>query len=339
MALTFPQMPAWLVADKPTWAQQSEQTQSVFNMAYQNAQQNQRQDKQQASEDQRQERGFEQQKNMLQFHQDLLDQKNAAIVTKFSGIADKLKGATSPESAWEIVSQNPQWLADPQTAPGVTSYLKNQAEVAKAEVGSIKGKTAIADATDFTKRMSTIAPEDRAAIGGMSRNPDGTPSAMQWKALSLSEETAKVHQQNVNEQARQDAIARGDVVTTTVTDKGVSQRFAPPAANSKAFVPEPPTEYANGAKLIHVSPNRWQYIAPGKGKAEITTSNLRTIAQDALKRDHKDPVALDIMKKLESEALKQLSKGEEGVSAPATPASSLDSTTKSGLKYNIVPLK
>lgn len=151
----------------------------------------------------------------------------ASKIAKLASIASQLEGVTSAEAALDLTSKNPQWLADPDTAPLVKNYIGLQGKIASAELNSIQGKTKLADMSAFVKGMAEIDPEDRAMIQSMSRNPDGSYSGEQWKALSMAKERVNIRRKNEAEAAALEAQARGDIQTTTITDKGVTTRFSP----------------------------------------------------------------------------------------------------------------
>lgn len=180
-------------------------------------------------------------KQQEQFQVDQLQAKQQRIATKLAPIAQAFQGVDSPEAAWNVVSQNPSWLVDPDTQKPVSNFLAAQNKVAQVENGSINTKLKIQDSTNFNKRLQAINPEDRAAINSMSKNKDGTPSAMAWQALSTAEQTMQVHKENLAGQAELEAMRRGDQETTTITDKGVTKRFTPHKADASAAAA--PTEY------------------------------------------------------------------------------------------------
>lgn len=243
-----------------------------------------------------------------------------------------MDGTIADQQAFSTLSDelavNPEILGD----PGIMSRFKTpqfQAVVGKMvdmNTRSLATKTKLADMTMFTRKLATVDPEDRAAIQSMEPNPDGAPSPMQWQALSLVEERKQVALQNQRAAAAIEAKQRGDVVTTTVTDKGVTETFRPAPGSSQSFKPEAPIDYPNGAKLIHVSPQRWQYIAPGGVSKEMSAEQLRAIAKDLMAKDENDPVAAQIMQKLSDEAAKQ-------IGTKATPSTST-ATPQRVLKYN-----
>jgi hypothetical protein len=127
---------------------------------------------------------------------------------------------------------------------------------------SLANKILVDDAKMFNTRISTIDPEDRAEILSMSNNEDGTISADRWKALNMAEQRLKLRKENQAKQAEIEAMQRGDQVTTTITDKGVTRNFKPaPAEKPDTTDAEPTTKdlgdgttlaWMPGSKSIHV---------------------------------------------------------------------------------------
>ena len=70
-------------------------------------------------------------------------------------------------------------------------------------------------------------------------------------------------------------------------------------------------EFDDGSKLIHVSPNRWQYIKGGATKG-MSTSQLMAISKSLKDLDPKDATASTIDEALKSEAVQQV-RGVKGV--------------------------
>lgn len=227
-----------------------------------------------------------------------LEELNKAIKT--NKVAQELAGASTPEETWDVVSKNPQWLADANTAPFVQSYLKTQTDVARAEVNSIQGKTKIADITNFTKRISNIDPADRAAIQSMSANPDGSISANQWNALGLAEERSVVAKENQRKIAEIEALNRGDVPTTVITDKSISTTYKPAAKESS-----PKTlDIGNGNVIAWVPGGNTLHVIKSNGqKQEFTPAQLSAIAKGM---DDEDPRKKEIMDFLGNRAVNQI---------------------------------
>lgn len=200
-----------------------------------------------------------------------------AMTTALAPVADALKGAQSPQAVWDVVSKNPQWLANPVTQPFVSRALKTATDVSRAESMSLEAKMKLKDTGDFMKRLDAIDAQSRAQIGGMSKNPDGTPSAAQLQALGLAEqasaqakEKARARLELEAEQARQ----QGARVTTHVDAKGQpSYTISPPTPGS---VVQPPQMVTLGGQDFAFSPKTGALhpiSGPNKDKP-ITASEL-----------------------------------------------------------------
>lgn len=275
--------------------------------------------------------GVRDEKEMMDYKTALINRQQQQLATKLQPVAQALSAANTPAEAWDIASKNPQWMADPQTGPFVENFLQTQEKVAAAELSSIAGKAKIADTTDFAKKMSEILPEDRAAIKTMQPNKDGTPSAMQWQALSLAEERANVRRENEATVAEIDAELRGDTVTTTVTDKGVTKTYKPAPIAGQAVMPKEAV-LSDGSKIV-VNPKTgaFKFIAKDKKEKEFTGPQLLAISKHLKSVDDDDENAKKIDEFLALHAVEQIT--------PKTNAPAKGSTTKSGLKYSVEPAK
>lgn len=278
--LNFPAYPAWTSPGRSNWDQEDSAAQQAFQSAYNR------------SADQKAEM------NMLTFRQQMAEkqqaQNNAIIAAKLTPVANAFAGVETPQQAWEVASKNPQWMADPIQGQFVDRILKTQNEIAKAEVGTIQGKINIADTTDFMKRLATIDPVDRSSIRSMSPNKDGSVSPQQWQALGLAEERLKVASENRRMIAENEAIARGDVATTTITDKGVSTTYKP---GTKTANEAPQTkDIGDGITLAWVPGGKTLHVIKKNGdKNELTPAQLGAIAKGLDDIDPKKQKILDFL--------------------------------------------
>jgi len=105
-------------------------------------------------------------------------------------IAHQLAGADTPEAAWKVVSQNPQWLVDPETAPGVTGFLKTQTQVATAERTQWLVNSPSRTELILSNGWEALT---RHRVGHTvdEQNKDGSFSPMQWQALGVAESFAQ----------------------------------------------------------------------------------------------------------------------------------------------------
>lgn len=258
------------------------------------------------------------QKEMLDYKQTQLQKENQRLAGKAVPIATALQGVQSPEESWKIVSQNPQWLADPDTAPFVGQYLKTQADVAKAEQATIAGQVAIADASEFAKRVSAVDAETRAGLKAMKPNPDGTPSPMQWQALGLAEERMKVQAENTRKAAEIEALRRGDQPTTTINEKGVSTVYKPATTTAPQEL-----SLSDGSTIVYnPKTGAFKFSAKNGAAKDLTNAQLLAIATHLQKIDAEDPNAKKIQDFLAKQATGQIG------------GTNSTSTSTGTLKYN-----
>jgi uncharacterized protein involved in copper resistance len=145
----------------------------------------------------------------------------------------------------------------------------------RGENQSAAAKIAVKDSSDFIKALGQVDPETRAQIKSMQTNKDGTPSQMQLQALGLAQETEKQSKENEKTQAEIEAMQRGDHVTTTVTDKGVTKRFVPPKPDKSASSePVELKEQDIGGKKFIVNPKTGRFVEANKSDKEITVQEL-----------------------------------------------------------------
>jgi hypothetical protein len=90
-------------------------------------------------------------------------------------------------------------------------------------------------------------------------------------------------------------------------------------------------EFADGSKLIHVSPNRWQYVNGGATKG-MSTRQLMDFSKYLKDLDPKDTTASTIDEALKSEAVQQV-KGVKGVPVKPAMGGYKVGATYRGMKY------
>lgn len=199
---------------------------------------------------------------------------------KLTQIAPELAATSSPSAAWDVVSKNPTWLVDPQTAPFVNTFLKSQAALATAQKNTTQGQIAIKDTTDFMKRMQDVDPETRAQVRGMQSNSDGTPSAMQWKVLGLATERDRVAKENIAKQAENEALARGDIETTVIGPKGVTTTFKPKSATAGNIDAEPRSKaLPDGSTAVWMPGGKGIHIVKNGMAKEISPNTIAAVAK------------------------------------------------------------
>lgn len=228
-----------------------------------------------------------------------------------------LEDQRTMETLMDGMAANPNLLNEIEAPPvfKTPQYQGVFNKLAEFNRTSMITKTRLADATAFTKRLSAIDPADRADIQGMEGNKDGSISSMQWKALGLSEERAQVAKDNARALAEMEALQRGDVPTTTITDKGVSTTYKPAPKDASDAAPKTMTldggttiAWVPGSKAIHV-------IKDGN-KKEFTPFQLQSIAKGL---PDKDPRKKQISDFLADTAVAQSSPKPNATSEPKTP--------------------
>lgn len=220
-------------------------------------------------------------------------------------VADWIK-ASNGDPVWMV--NNPYMGNNPVAAERI-----NQAQIRATQ--SVKVQKAGEDLTQFNKRLLALPPDSRADIQGMSDDPrTGLPSADKWRALAVAEQAEVLRQENLREAAALEAQSTGTVPTTAIGPKGVTTTYRPPTA-SQAMMGEPTVrDFPDGSKLIHVSPNRWQYVK-GEVKKDLSPNQLMDISKALKELDANDPTAAAIDEALKESALKQIKPQSKNVSS------------------------
>lgn len=103
-------------------------------------------------------------------------------------IADAFKGADTPEKSMDILSKNPQWMANPITQPFVSKWMQTQGSIARTESTSLQAKMSLQDNKDFLTRMDKLDPDLRAPVRKAAMGTQGqAPNPESWGALSDAE--------------------------------------------------------------------------------------------------------------------------------------------------------
>ena len=185
--------------------------------------------------------------------------------TERAAIASRMAAAENAYSAAWLREKNAvDWMAD---VPAITKIMSLSPEdVANADVGtlrtpqavklvdnikktaslnqsrSLSQKVAIGDAATFTKRLAALSPESRAQIQGMSKNADGTPTAVAWQTLGVAEQREQLRKQEELKAAAATASQQGLVPSgmTTTSDGKVSTRYSLPGTDSDSLYAQPP---------------------------------------------------------------------------------------------------
>lgn len=156
---------------------------------------------------------------------------DTAKAEKMTTGAELISSAKTMDGLLQLSSEHPYLIADKDIAPIYGKQMDYLSRAQTAELNSIDGKAKISVMTGFTKGMGKLAqdsPADWSLISSMERNKDGTPSAAQINALSLSNERLNAQRENDVKQREVDALNRGDVATTTIKEDGkFSVNFKP----------------------------------------------------------------------------------------------------------------
>lgn len=249
---------------------------------------------------------------------------------------DTRKEAKLEAAKWQLESGgDPVWKINHNymgTNSDAAQFIHNQQVAASQSLLAQKAKQ---DIVDFSKRLSALPPQSRAAIQGMSNDPKtGLPTATKWNALAVAEQTEQVRQENVRKQAEIDAMAQGLKPKVKIGPKGVETTFEQPKPDkdTSTFTPEE-KELPSGTKIIHLSPNRWQVKPKSGSDIELTDEQLRMLAKEG-EADYPTE-SKSIMDFLMAKAKAKIAP-KEAVAAPA-PSAAPNLKTDSGLKYSIVP--
>lgn len=242
---------------------------------------------------------------------------NQQMMDGLSSLRDDT-GTIDPDKAINYFTKNFQYFVNPATSKNATQALTvfGRAKAAQLKMQDLENKslqnTAIArTANAFIKRLTELPGEDFAAIASMTDDPNtGLPTKEKFEALRLAEERVRVQKENERTTAEISAAERGDVPTTTITDKGVTTTFKPAPASPESESPKTMTleggttiAWVPGSKAIHV-------IKDGK-KDDWTPFQLATFAKNM---DDKDPRKKQITEFLANSAVAQ--------TAPNAPAAS-----------------
>lgn len=205
------------------------------------------------------------------------------VAAKGAEVMKQFEGVTSSTDAFDLISKNPMWMVDPDTAPIIKRLTGFYAQKSSAELNSLEGKTRLSDLTMFKKRVTSLgSPRDRAEIDGMSDDPNTKmPSHEKWQALELAEERQAIEQQNRIAQEQAEAEAAGQSLTsTTISPKGgVTKHFSTKGQNEAQPVQVQVLEY-DGRKvpIIVGSHGRWEPFPVDK-QSELTTNQRLGISK------------------------------------------------------------
>lgn len=210
--------------------------------------------------------------------------------------------------AW--LQEHPTWESrqDAQWPSALTPEGEIQlAQVRLRDASSVQQKTAIAAVGDFSKRVNALSAVDPTAAGQFSPYiGKANPSPTILQALNVAEQAAALKKQNSIAQATADAQARGDLATTTITDKGVSTSYKPAPITKNPSDDTPKTmSLPNGTTVAWMPGGKTLHVIQGDGKKSVYTPfQLQSIAKGL---GDTDPNKKQIMDFLSNSAVKQVS--------------------------------
>jgi len=197
----------------------------------------------------------------------------------------------------------------PPPAFKTSKYALTFSKMQRDAASGFLAKNANHDAAQFDVQLGTLFKLDSgaaSAIASMSRDKMGMPSTMQRQALSAAMDAAKVRAENLAEQARQDAIARGEVPTTRITGDKVTETYSIPKPEKlDTTTIEPKTKTLPDGSILSWMPGGKGIHIIRKGSNEpkpLTPNQLMTISKGL---DDKDPDKAVIVSAAKVTALKQ----------------------------------
>lgn len=207
------------------------------------------------------------------------------------------------------LKDHPTWESrqDAEWPTALTPEGQSQlAQVRLRDAQSVQQKVAVAGVSEFSKRVDALSKSDPMAGSQFAPYIGKVPPPEVLQALGVAEQTLGVRQQNQKEQAALDAQARGDVATTTITDKGVSTTYKP-ALVDKTLNSEPKfTTIEGGVQLAWVPGGKTLHVIQPSGKKQVLTPvQMKNIASGL---EDKDPRKKQIMDFLANQAVGQFSK-------------------------------
>jgi hypothetical protein len=277
--------------------------------------------------------------NKRQDDKELMAKKEAALETVVAAqhlapVYESLKGVDSSPAFLAKVKEHPEWLSDRYTAPLVSDYgkliannEKIQNDAIRAEAASIAGKVELQDNANFLKDLSSLSNrEDRVRIKSIS------DPVMRERALGLALESDKLAQESLRTSAEDEAIARGDVATTTITPKGVSTTFRPSKTSEGGGEPVTKT-LSDGSTLVWREKSGGVQIIRNKKTENMTAPQLLKLAGDLPAGDNDKEAIIAAAKSAAMEQIKPKSPNVPQGTKPAASGYKVGTVYKGGLKY------
>ena len=197
------------------------------------------------------------------------------------------------------------------------------AQVRLRDASSVQQRAAVAAIGEFSKRVDALSKVDPIAGGQFAQYiGKANPSPQVLQALGLAEQTVGVRQQNEKDQAALDAQARGDVQTTTISDKGVVNTYKPAPPGGKETAPKTMT-IDGGVQLAWVPGGKTLHVIQPSGKKQVLTPNqLLSIAKGL---DPNDPRVKQIQGFLADSAVKEIKSQTPQPPVAPTPSATTNS--------------
>lgn len=192
---------------------------------------------------------------------------------------------------------------------------------------SIQAETAVIATHDFATRVAKLRELDPESAGQFAPYISQRPSPDILRALSVAEQTAKLHQENVAEAARLEAEASGAQAKTVIGPKGTTTTYTPSKPGEDVNIQPKTLDLGNGTKIAWMPGGKTLHVIKTDGtKQEYTASQMQSIAKGL---DDDDPRKKQITDFLAETAVKQT-----GTSSPQPAPTPTQSQPTKVLKYN-----
>lgn len=236
------------------------------------------------------------------------------------------------------LSTIPQWMRDHPTwqsrsdAPWPTALTpqgdRMLQEQRLRDSQSIQAETAVIATHDFATRVAKLRELDPESAGQFAPYISQRPSPDILRGLSIAEESAKLHQENVAEATRMNQQAEelrarqsGDEITTIFGPKGQTTKIAPAKPNTTESAPRT-LDLGNNRRAVWMPGAKTLHVINDKDKTsiELTPSQMQNAVKD-LKAD--DPRKQKVVDFLAETAVRQtIPSSTSPAMTPSNPAQS-----------------
>lgn len=244
----------------------------------------------------------------------------AKAMAEIGGDTKKLLNYSMP--AFPDAKFSHQWMDAVHAAAGSEAGLAIKQDA--LESGKKQFETFRSSSKAFDDQVAAMAKDPLTSdLAGPFTGSMGKPPTQQiQKALDIALQTAQLRKQNAASTAAIEAQKRGDVATTTITDKGVSTKYAPAKAGDAASTEPQMKTFSDGTKVEWMPGGKTSHVITQTGvKQTLTPSQLITIAK---KLDDADPDKKAMMEAGKRGVMEQLKarSAKPATAAPATKPSS-----------------